>query len=441
MLPESPSQPAYNISDSKAQVSPAEDPWSEQAAISLPGEAVGPSALGPVTSLVAVALCGIFAFIDMYVTQPLLPHFAHIFSASKAAVGLTVSATTLGIAIAAPFYGIFTERLNRKRVIVGTVVAVSIPTLLASTSPNLHVLIFWRFVQGLLLPGIFATTIAYITEEWSHRAVATVMSLYISGNALGGFLGRVIAGFVTTRFEGQNGWRWSFVVLSALTLVGAVVIARWLPHASRKPAVAAFSFRRQMRPLLGHLRNPRLLATYLVGFSVLFSMVAAFTYVTFYLAAPPFNLSTFALSWLFAVYILGIFITPIAGALIARVGLRKGIVAAVTFTTSGVLLTLTHSLLLVVMGLALFCTGIFIAQSSAASFLRVAADEGGRVSAAGLYLTSYYLGGTVAGVLPSIAWHFGGWPACVALVLAMQVLTLTTGLLGWRQKKSRAPAS
>jgi hypothetical protein len=66
----------------------------------------------------------------------------------------------------------------------------------------------------------------------------------------------------------------------------------------------------------------------------------------------------------------------------------------------------------------------------------VASDEGGRVSAAGLYLTSYYLGGTAAGVVPSLTWEVGGWPACVALVLAMQVLTLTAGLLGWRQPKS-----
>jgi predicted MFS family arabinose efflux permease len=401
-----------------------------------PAGTIGPSALGPATSLVAVALCGIFAFVDMYVTQPLLPLFEHIFSASKAAVGLTVSATTLGVALAAPVYGIFVERLNRKRVIVGTVLAVSVPTLLAATSPNLHMLIFWRLMQGLLLPGIFATTIAYITEEWSHRAVATVMSLYISGNALGGFLGRVTAGFVTTRFAGHNGWRWSFVVLAGLTLLGAILIARWLPHGSREPAQAPFRVRQQMQPLLGHLRNPRLLVTFLVGFSVLFSMVAGFTYITFYLAAAPFYLSTFALSWLFAVYILGIFVTPIAGSLISRVGLRKGITAAVAFSTCGILLTLTHSLFLVVSGLALFCTGVFIAQSSAASFLRVASDEGGRVSAAGLYLTSYYLGGTAAGVVPSLTWEMGGWPACVALVLAMQVLTLTAGLLGWRQPKS-----
>ncbi len=39
-----------------------------------------------------------------------------------------------------------------------------------------------------------------------------------------------------------------------------------------------------------HLCNPQLLATYAVGFRVLFCMVAAFTYINFYLAEKAFEL-------------------------------------------------------------------------------------------------------------------------------------------------------
>ena len=62
-----------------------------------------------VSSVVAVSLCGVFAFIDLYATQPLLPLLAELFHASKAEVGLTVSASTLGVAMSAPFLGAFTE--------------------------------------------------------------------------------------------------------------------------------------------------------------------------------------------------------------------------------------------------------------------------------------------------------------------------------------------
>ena len=35
------------------------------------------------------------------------------------------------------------------------------------------------------------------------------------------------------------------------------------------------------------------------------------------------------------------------------------------------------------------------------------------MTAAGLYITCYYLGGTAAGVVPGAFWALGKWPACV----------------------------
>jgi MFS transporter, YNFM family, putative membrane transport protein len=43
----------------------------------------------------------------------------------------------------------------------------------------------------------------------------------------------------------------------------------------------------------------------------------------------------------------------------------------------------------------------------------------GRSSAVGLYVTSFYTGGSVGAFLPGLAWNAGGWPACVAMAVAM----------------------
>lgn len=389
-------------------------------------------ALGPLTGVAAVFLCGVCAFLDLYATQPLLPLFSTIFHAGKAAVGLTVSASTLGVALSAPLFGIFAERLSRKRVIVASIAAVAVPTFLAATAPSLHALIFWRFMQGLLAPGIFAITIAYVTEEWDRASVAVVMSVYVGGTALGGFIGRILAGFAADHF----GWHSAFIVLGVVTLLGALAVARWLPHERRPPLRPhhEHTLRSQLAPMFQHLRNPHLLATYAVGFNVLFSLVGVFTYITFYLSDPPFRLSTAALSYLFVVYLIGLFVTPAAGYVITRVGLLRGIVTAIAISMLGVLITLVPSLPFVILGLALCSTGVFISQASATSYLREAAPEGGRVSAAGLYLSCYYIGGTAAGVVPSFFWHLGGWPACVAFIVAMQLATIGIAIIGWRTR-------
>jgi len=104
----------------------------------------------------------------------------------------------------------------------------------------------------------------------------------------------------------------------------------------------------------------------------------------------------------------------------------------------GVLTTLAPSLPVVILGLTLVCTGVFIAQTAAQSHLRTAAPGGARVTAAGLYVTSYYLGGTAAGVLPGAFWALGKWPACVAFIVAMQAIALTIAMVGWRTPKIAA---
>jgi predicted MFS family arabinose efflux permease len=379
----------------------------------------------------AVTLCGVCAFLELYCTQPLLPLLTQLFHASKTGVGLTVSAATLGVALSSPIFGALAERLPRKRVIVGSLIGVSVPTLLAATSTSLAQLIFWRFLEGLAIPGIIAIVVTYIGEEWPPDRMALIMSFYVSGTALGGFIGRVSAGILADWFS----WRVSFLVLGTVALAGAGAVALWLPRGRRRPPSSStpLSFFSQVWALL-HRR--RLVATFAVGFNVLFSLVGVFTWITFHLAAAPFRLSTAALSSLFFVYLVGLVVTPAAGFLITRVGLRAGIGGAILCSMAGVLLTLVPSLYVVILGLALVCSGVFIAQTASQSHLRVAAPPGSRVTAAGLYFTCYYLGGTAAGVLPGAFWALGKWPACAAFIVAMQAVALTIALVGWRAPKT-----
>jgi YNFM family putative membrane transporter len=382
--------------------------------------------LRPYSRVFAPFLCGMFAFIDLYCTQPLLPLLATVFHASEANVSLTISASTLGVALSAALLAIFAERVNRKRMIVGSMTVLALCTLLTATATSLPMLAVWRFLQGLVTPGIFIITIAYITEEWPALLVPRVMSFYVAGTVFGGFLGRILGGVVGAHY----GWHAVFVVLGLMGLVGAA-LTRWLlPPAQTTRALVQPASR--LAPLLNNLRNPRLLATFAIGFCMLFALVATFSYITFYLAAAPFHLSTQELSYLFTVYLCGLITTLVAGTLLARVGLRHGMITAIAFCMTGVGLTLVHSLWIVALGLAIAGSGVFVAQTCANSFLRDAAPAGSRVSAAGMYICSYYIGGTVGGTLPGFLWKHGGWPGCVALVIGILCIAGMAAVLGWR---------
>src|SRR5215471_10330961 len=371
----------------------------------------------------AVVFAGFCAFLTLFAPQPMLPMLARAFAVSPARISLVVTASTLAVAITAPFAGFVADRFGRKRVIVPAAFLLAVPTLLAATATSFPQLLFWRFLQGVFTPGIFAVIIAYINEEWDSGAGAATAA-YITGTVIGGFSGRALAAIVAAHFS----WRWSFIAMGTLNLAGALIIRAWLPaghrfvRAHRGSAVA---------PMLRHLRNPRLVATYAVGFCVMFSLLATFTFINFYLAAPPFLLGTAALGLIFVVYLVGAVITPVAGRAIDRLGHRFALVAAITAGATGVLITLVHSLPVVMAGLTLACTGVFIANSAGSSYVGSAATES-RASAVGLYVTFYYMGGSAGSAAPGYAWTHGGWPACVAVIVCVQLLTITLALIFWK---------
>ena len=370
----------------------------------------------------AAMIAGACTFLNVYCTQPLLPVLEHQFHATVAQVSLTVGAVTLGVALMAPITGMVAESLGRKKVIVPALFAMVVPTLLASLAPNLRALILWRFAQGLFVPGVIAVMIAYINEEFTGRT-GSVMAAYVSGTVFGGFLGRFTAGVIAAHWN----WRAVFVVLGIFDLLGAVAVRQWLPLATH--FVPGKPLGQSLRDTWAHLRNRRLLAIFGMGLTVLFSLVGVFTYASFYLAKPPFNLGTGALGSVFFVYLLGCVVTPLSGRFLDRHGFRLTALAALGMSLAGLLLTLAHSLPVVIAGLAIFSSGVFVSQSAATVQTGRVAGQA-RSSAAGLYVTFYYIGGSLGAITPAWFWVHGGWPSCVGLLGAVSLLTLALGLGG-----------
>ena len=385
-------------------------------------------------ALVALGLSGTCAFLNLYASQPLLPLLERLFGATKAQAAWTVSAPTIAVALASPFVGGLADRIGRRRLIVLSLFALAVPTGLAATARSIPQLVAWRFAQGLVVPGIYAVAVAFVGDTWRAGGVGRAMAALVTGNVIGGFSGRFLAGMSAAAL----GWRSAFVLLALVTVAGAIGCARWLPQEqSRAPGAAGAPG--ALRVLARQL-DGRLIATFAVGFNVLFAQVATFTYVTFYLADPPFLLGTRAISSLFVVYLVGAVVTPFAGRWIDRVGARRVLATALGSALVGCGLTLVPALGAIVCGLVLCCTAVFVSQSAATSFLQTAASDEVRSAAAGIYVSSYYLGGSVGGVLPALAWHAGGWPGCVALVAVVQLVTMGVALRFWHGRPRAARA-
>ena len=372
--------------------------------------------------MVAVMMAGGCTFLNVYSTQPLLPSFRRLFQASELEVSFTISATIFAVALMGPFVGALAERKGRKKVIVPSLLLLTLATFLCGTAHSLRALIAWRFVQGLCVPGVVAVILAYINEEWEGRGVGRAMASYVTGTVIGGFLGRFVSGLVATHW----GWRWSFVVLGVLNLACALMVRAWLPPAKR--FVRAEHLAHVIADARRHLRNPRLLANFGTGGAALFSLVGCFTYANFYLAAPPFHLNPAQLGSIFFVYLLGVVVTPFSGEFLDHYGFRPTAFLYCGMMIAGLLLTLVRSLPVVIAGLAVFSSGVFIVQA-AATVQTGAIAARARSSAAGLYVTVYYLGGAAGATVTDWFWQRWGWPGCAAFLGVGALVSLTLAML------------
>jgi predicted MFS family arabinose efflux permease len=377
--------------------------------------------------MLPLAFAGACAFMNLFATQPILPLLADLFHASKLGVSLTVTAPTIAVGLAAPVLGRLSDRWGRKRTISWAALLLSLFTLLSASSTSLGQLIAWRFLQGIFTPGVFSVAVAYVNEEWPASRVGHAMAVFGTGGIIGSCFGRTMSGVIASHWS----WRWGLLVLGIVNLAWSLLLIRLLPREKKFTAAHPAS----SISLLGdHLRNRPLLATYAVGFCIMFSMLALFTYVNFHLAAAPYFLDSAALGFIFLVYLVGGVITPVAGRGLDKLGLRNAQLAAVAVAVAGVLLTLGRPLFVIVVGLAVFSSASFIIQAAANSHVgRVV--EHSQALASGMYASFYYAGGCMGSVVPAWLWNLGGWTACVWLIVGVQILSGTAGFVFWTRRQ------
>lgn len=372
----------------------------------------------------AIATAGFSAFVNLYSPQALLPELSHEFGVGPGDISALMTATTAAIALTAPFTGALADVLGRKRLITAAAFAIVIPTLLMTLASTVPQLVLWRFVQGLLLPPIFTVAVAYVGDEWPPADVPRIAGLFISGSSVGGFSGRFVTGVVADLF----GWRASFAAVALLTLAGAIIVTLALPR--ERHFVGSGGFAASARQMLAHLRNTRLLAIYAVGFGVLFNFVATFTYVSFHLAAPPYYFSPTLLGLLFATYLGGSLAVPWVGRAIPLFGRRGFVLGCIGIWVVGLLMLLAPQVAVIIAGLTLCAVCGMLCQAVSTGYVMTTVQEG-RSSAAGLYASIYYIGGSIGAFLMGFVWNAAGWTGCVAGMVIVQALMAAIVAAAW----------
>ncbi|ODT70953.1 MAG: hypothetical protein ABS75_11100 [Pelagibacterium sp. SCN 63-23] len=391
---------------------------------------------------VAFFLAAFSVFASLYAVQPLLPMFAEYWVRDAGTASLALSATTATMAFALIPASFLADRLGRRRLIVGALLATALLGVLVPFAQVWWQLLMLRTLMGVSLAGIPAVTMVYLSEEMDPDALGFSMGLYIGGTAIGGMAGRVISGVLSDWL----GWRLGVGILAGLILAAAIAVALLLPQPRRsaRDPIRLDQLWRRCRASFDDRALPWLFAS---SFLIMGSFVTLYNYAGFRLALPPFALSHSAIAAIFLVYVLGSVSSTWAGGLSQRLGRRKVFWALVSLMVLGIGVTAMPSTPLIITGLAIATIGFFAAHGVASAWVTRRASIG-KAQASALYLVAYYLGASILGTIGGYAWTAWHWPgvmlvsggaALLALLIAIRLIFIPPLVAGEVRQPSLPP--
>lgn len=346
-------------------------------------------------------------FAVQYATQAIHPVIGRDLAHGPAITGLTISVVIAGVALGSWLLGPLSDRIGRRRVMVGSCLLLVIPSALIAVAPDMTWLLILRALQGLLLPGLLSVAIIYIYEAFPADRVPTIVGYYTASLIAGGFLGRTIPAALT----GPIGWRGALAVLALPVLLSAILMRVALPEIPRVRSS------RSTRAAIGaHLRNKPLVLNAFTAGLVFLAFVGLFSVVAYRLESPLFGLTSAEIGLVYIVWFVGIS-TPLVGRLAGQVGATRIYPYFPVAAVVGLVLAGSGSLVVVIIGLAVFAAALFATVTLAQLLVPLLVPED-RGSAMSLYLTIYYLLGSAGPFLLGFAWDRAGWLGAAGLAAA-----------------------
>ena len=358
-------------------------------------------------------LSGLSVFAQLYLFQPMLSEMCRNFGVSPAESSLSVSASTAGMALGLIVMAFKADSVSRERLMGASLLLSSLLTIVSAFTGNYSLLLALNLLKGMVLAGVSSVALAYLSEEVDKAMIGLAISLYLSGNTLGGMSGRVAA----TLVSGWGGWQ------SAVWLIGIVSLLLgglfcWKIPAGKNFSAVSVSFREKLRQMRFLLTRSTFLSMYLIAALSMGIFVSIYNYLSFLLEAPPFSLPH-----------------HVAGGLSDKYSPEMLLQGTLGLMGVGMALLLWMQLWAIVLGLGLMTFAFFGTHTLASRIVSVHAGQM-KSSATSIYWLFYYAGSSLVGSLSGIVLSDYGWGAfmeflfvllAMAWIIALIVLWLFKG--------------
>ncbi|AYY86304.1 MFS transporter [Chryseobacterium indologenes] len=378
-----------------------------------------------------IFLSGLSVFAQLYLFQPMLPMAADYFKVSVGDTSLLVSSSTIGMASGLLFFAFRADSYSRKALMTFSLISSALLTIISTWVPSLSLLIAIGIFKGFVVSGVSAVALAYLTEEVHAAVIGSAISMYLSGNTIGGMSGRILA----TLLAGEFGWRNAVLLIGIESLILGLIFWKLFPD-SKFFNPQKTDYHLKVKQMKFFLTNPYMLRLYLIAALLMGVFVSVYNYLTFKLEQKPFSLSHFIIAFIFLMYIFGVFGTMIVGKLSKKFPMNTILKGFILFMLAGAMLLLSENIYILIFGLGLFTLSFFAAHTMASQMTALYAKRG-KSSATSIYWLFYYFGSSILGSGTGYLLHAYSWNVFIAvLVCSVAIaLILATANTGLQQKR------
>lgn len=160
----------------------------------------------------AVYLVGTTEFMLSATLTPL----AGVFSVTSAQASWLISAYALTYAVSAPVLGYFSDRVERRKLLLVAMFLFAIDSLAIIASPNFTIALLFRICGGLASAAIVPTIFSLIADIFPSRQQSSAMGTAMIGMTVGIVTGPVLAGVLTEYLT----WYAPFI----MTTLGSLIV-------------------------------------------------------------------------------------------------------------------------------------------------------------------------------------------------------------------------
>jgi YNFM family putative membrane transporter len=359
-----------------------------------------------------VLMTTVAVYASVYAPQPILPLLAGEFGLTTSGGALLMTAVLLPLSFAPLFYGLLLESQPAKRMLLITIGILALLQAAFGAAESFGLLIAARLLQGACVPAILAAITSYLAYTVDREHIQRAMTWYVAANILGGFLGRILSGWVAT----NAGWRTTFYLL-ALALAACFVAVTRIKADSRLSVSPV-----RLSAVMPILRNGDISRLYAVAFTIFFAFMALLTFLPFRLKEIDPSYTAFVISMMYSGFLMGMVMSATATRIIRFCGGEKrAMTVGLVVFAAAMLLVNAPSGAGIFAVMFVMCGGMFFVHAVAMGTMNKLAEEN-RAVANGLYISIYYTGAALGSYVPGLIYQGAGWAAFT--------LTLTAAIAG-----------